>query len=456
MMKYFLIIIILIINFKAISQNVTTDYWDNGKKVREGLLIDTIRDGKWTWWYKSGNLWKEGNYNKGVKIGKWITFYDDGNIQSQEFMENGTNIFWIPNKIKKSEVNVVNGKYDGKFISWYDNGNIDEEIEYRNGVKEGKTTKYHKNGNKNFEGFYVNDKLNCYGIWWYENGTKEMEGKLLNDEQDSIWTFYHTNGKIGSKGNFIKGKQDGKWLYYYETGEKWKEGSFNKGKKTGKWITYFESGWTQKIEGEQFKYPDLNTVVDSLNLNFNRLKNQQTKIDSITFAGNGEPTLYPNFEIVVDEIFKLRNQFLPNAKISLLSNGGTLDKQRIRSSLKKIDNRIFKLDAGSNEMFHIINGTSENIKIENIVYNLKNLDETVIIQSLFLRGLYKNVLFDNTSAKEVEKWLNYISEIIPEYVMIYPINRQTPLSNIEKISREDLCFIAKKVENLGIKAKVYD
>jgi wyosine [tRNA(Phe)-imidazoG37] synthetase (radical SAM superfamily) len=219
---------------------------------------------------------------------------------------------------------------------------------------------------------------------------------------------------------------------------------------------YCECGWTPDLDKNTSKFPDLETVINSLNQNFLRLKNENKIIDSITFAGNGEPTLYPDFETVVDEIYKLRNQFFPQSKISLLTNGGTLGNKKISESLKKIDNNIIKLDAGSNELFHIINGTGNNIKIEHLVENLKMIDFKIIIQSLFLRGIYNGISFDNTVDTEVNLWLKHLMEINPEYVMIYPINRQTPLNNIEKISRKELQIIAGKVENLGIKALVYD
>lgn len=219
---------------------------------------------------------------------------------------------------------------------------------------------------------------------------------------------------------------------------------------------YCECGWTHNFQNEHIKFPDLDVVVNKLNENFNSLRNEGVKVDSITFAGNGEPTLYPDFDIVVNEIFNLRNRLLPKAKISLLSNGGTIFNKRIASSLRKIDNRIFKLDAGSNELFHLINGVSSNLKIEDLVENYKKLEFKIIIQSLFLRGIFNNIAFDNTSENEVKKWLNYLVEINPEYVMIYPINRETPLSNIDKISNKELLIIAKKVESLGIKAKIYD
>jgi len=219
---------------------------------------------------------------------------------------------------------------------------------------------------------------------------------------------------------------------------------------------YCECGWTHHSKSKQVKFPELDTVLNSLNLNFLKLKNEGKNVDSITFAGNGEPTLYPDFDIIVDEIFSLRNRFLPKAKISLLTNGGTISNERVRNSLKKIDNRIFKLDAGSTELLHLINGTGNNIGVENLVDDLRNLDVKIIVQSLFLRGKLNNISFDNTIEKEINLWLKHISEIKPEYVMIYPINRQTPLSNIEKISYNELFSILKKLENFGIKSRIYD
>ena len=108
------------------------------------------------------------------------------------------------------------------------------------------------------------------------------------------------------------------------------------------------------------------------------------------------------------------------------------------------------------KMFHLINRCSENIKIKDIVENLKKFKGKLIIQTLFIRGIYKNEKVDNTSEEELINWLGYISEIKPEYVMIYPIDRATPAENLEKISRVELEKIAKRVNLLGIETKVYD
>ena len=100
-MRYILICIFITLCSLGFSQEQKTDFWENGQKVREGILKDSLREGKWTWWYKNGRLWKEGNYTKGVKTGKWVAFFDDSTKQSEEYFENGTNVFWYANGQKK-------------------------------------------------------------------------------------------------------------------------------------------------------------------------------------------------------------------------------------------------------------------------------------------------------------------------------------------------------------------
>ena len=125
-------------------------------------------------------------------------------------------------------------------------------------------------------------------------------------------------------------------------------------------------------------------------------------------------------------------------------------------ALKKLDNNILKLDAGTDKMYHLINRGSENINILQIVENLKKFNGKLIIQTLFLKGKYKEDTIDNSTDDEVTIWLKYIAEIKPEYVMIYPIDRATPADNLVKIGRKKLEEIAAKVNAIGIATKVYD
>jgi len=206
---------------------------------------------------------------------------------------------------------------------------------------------------------------------------------------------------------------------------------------------------------EQKGMPERRMVKNLLEKKLIDLINTHNIPDSLTFAGNGEPTLHPNFNEIIDDTITLRNHYFPKAKISVLSNATQINKPEILSALLKIENRILKLDAGSNEMFQRINHPSSAITLQDIITGLLSFKGNVTIQTLFLRGNISGLPIDNTTEKEINLWLEHLKIINPERVMIYPIARNTPLDKIEIISKEELDQIGRKVQSLGIETEIY-
>lgn len=196
-------------------------------------------------------------------------------------------------------------------------------------------------------------------------------------------------------------------------------------------------------------------IIDSLRSRFDSLSNEGLKPDNITFAGNGEPTLHPDFAEIIDQTIDLRNRYFPNALITVLSNSTRLHIPEIKKALLKIDNNVLKLDAGSQEMFEKINRCAGNVLLQDVVNQLATFDGKLSIQTLFLRGVVNGIVIDNTSRNELDLWLDHIRIIKPELVMIYPIERETAESGIEKIGKEELNFIAALLEPLNIKTEVF-
>jgi len=217
---------------------------------------------------------------------------------------------------------------------------------------------------------------------------------------------------------------------------------------------YCECGWTLKAD-KKIKLPSREEVKTELEKVLKEYVDSKKVINSITFAGNGEPTIHPNFAEVIDDTIELRDKWMPNAKISVLSNASQLKKQKVTGALKKIDRNILKLDAGTKETYRKINQSQKHIRFDDIVDYLKNFDGNLIIQTLFVRGSHEGNYFDNTTEEEVNAWLKLLVEIKPQSVMLYPIERDTPIKNIEKIDKETLRNIAQRVEELGINTDVY-
>jgi wyosine [tRNA(Phe)-imidazoG37] synthetase (radical SAM superfamily) len=175
----------------------------------------------------------------------------------------------------------------------------------------------------------------------------------------------------------------------------------------------------------------------------------------ITFAGNGEPTLHPDFPEIVDDCIELRNKYFPDARIAVLSNSTTITIPSVREALLKVDQNILKLDSGFDLTVRVHNQPKVNVKVVELIGNLKRFKGQLIIQTLFLRGSYNGSSIDNTTPEEIETWLKAIEMIKPYEVMIYTISRDTPDGGrLEKVPLAELKRIAQMVNRLGIKTSV--
>jgi wyosine [tRNA(Phe)-imidazoG37] synthetase (radical SAM superfamily) len=179
--------------------------------------------------------------------------------------------------------------------------------------------------------------------------------------------------------------------------------------------------------------------------------------DVITYAGNGEPTLHPEFPGIIDDSITLRDMYVPSAKIAVLSNATTIANPLVKAALLKVDMNILKLDSVSDSTVKIHNQPAKELNVEELINNLISFNGKLIIQTLFLRGIYKGMIIDNTTPEEITGWLKAIERIRPSEVMIYTISRDTPEGGkLEKVSGRELRSIARKVEKLGIRTQVSD
>jgi wyosine [tRNA(Phe)-imidazoG37] synthetase (radical SAM superfamily) len=181
-------------------------------------------------------------------------------------------------------------------------------------------------------------------------------------------------------------------------------------------------------------------------------KNQ--KPDVITFAGNGEPTLHPRFADIIDDTIVLRDQYCPEARIAVLSNATRLWKSDVVNALKKIDDNILKLDSGLESTIQMLDRPNTTFSLQDLTRQLIAFEGKLIIQTMFVRGSFNNQPFDNTSIADVESWLELLKQIKPQKVMIYTIERDTPVDSLKKVPLNDLNQIALKAEALGFNVQV--
>jgi wyosine [tRNA(Phe)-imidazoG37] synthetase (radical SAM superfamily) len=218
---------------------------------------------------------------------------------------------------------------------------------------------------------------------------------------------------------------------------------------------YCECGWTPPNQAIHPDFPSRGEVSMYLEKRLKELHADHYLPDAVTYAGNGEPTLHPEFAGIVDDTLGLRDQYAPDAKVTVLSNASRIHVPGIFTALQKLDNNILKLDAGSDHLFSLINNPVEPVNFAGLIENLKKFQGNLIIQSMFLRGNFKGQVVDNTTDEEVEAWVKLLPAINPKLVMIYPIARATPLHNLEKIALTELEGIGEKVRQAGLKVQVY-
>lgn len=218
---------------------------------------------------------------------------------------------------------------------------------------------------------------------------------------------------------------------------------------------YCECGWGDDIDGVEQKVFPHHDIIELLEMRLKELKAKNAPIDSITFAGNGEPTMHPQFAEIVDDLVRLRDEYYPYAKTSCLSNSTMTFEPKVRTALMKLDNVLMKLDAGTQKSFDIINLPFKPISIDDVIANLMLFKGNLSIQTLFLTGEHDGEIIDNTTDEEVSLWLDHLAKIHPKRVVIYPIDRETPAVHLHKIGPEKLNEIADKVRALGIPCEVF-
>ena len=209
---------------------------------------------------------------------------------------------------------------------------------------------------------------------------------------------------------------------------------------------YCECGWNQPI-----LHPTLPTRDEVREALRTQLSTLQSQLDVITFSGNGEPTLHPDFLGIIEDTCALRDEYCPKAKVSVLSNSTQLGRKDVVEALRLCDNRILKLDSAIDTTMRLVDKpVNAQLTVGQVVEWLKVFDGDFTLQTCFLRGVYEGHVIDNTTDEELKAWYDIVDTLRPKQVMIYVIDRETPLKTLEKIPAEKMEAIAAPLREKGI------
>ena len=216
---------------------------------------------------------------------------------------------------------------------------------------------------------------------------------------------------------------------------------------------YCECGFNKDFKPKAAR-PTREEVRQALEAKLKDMQQNGPAPDVLTFAGNGEPTLHPDFAGIISDTLQLRDHYFPKAKVSVLSNSTMIHKPEVFEALSCIDNNILKLDTVDEAYIQALDQPAKGYDVQRIIQHMKAFEGRCIIQTMFLKGSYKGKDMDNTSDSYVLPWLETVKKIAPHQVMIYTIDRETPTQGLQKATHEELDRIAAIVEAAGISCSV--
>ena len=214
---------------------------------------------------------------------------------------------------------------------------------------------------------------------------------------------------------------------------------------------YCECGFNKERKTKT-PIPTREEVSTALEEKLRQMSEEEALPDVLTFAGNGEPTIHPQFGNIIDDTIALRDRYCPKAKVSVLTNATLITKEDIFESLCKVDNNILKLDTVDPDFIRTVDRPTGRYDLDAIIKSLKSFGNKAVIQTMFLKGTIDNIELDNTCDRYVMPWIEIVKEIAPREVMIYTIDRETPQTGLIKATKEELDRIVGLLADAGIKA----
>ena len=212
---------------------------------------------------------------------------------------------------------------------------------------------------------------------------------------------------------------------------------------------YCECGWNKDGRNDT-RLPNAVEVREALEAKLKQLVADRIPVDSITFSGDGESTINPDFPQIIDDTLALRDRYYPRAKVSVLSNATQVHRPEIFQALRKVDNPIMKIDAPTNELAEKINKPAPGYDVNRVVEALKQFNGDFVLQTMFLKG--KD--FDSSSPEVLNGWMDIVRLLKPREVMAYTIDRPTPEEGLQKFTVEEMRTFLKPLLEEGFNLQI--
>ena len=212
---------------------------------------------------------------------------------------------------------------------------------------------------------------------------------------------------------------------------------------------YCECGWNADGRGDKV-IPNVAQVRAALEDKLSQCLLDGVEMDSITFAGDGEPTLNPDFPQIVEDTIRLRDIFYPKAKVSVLTNATRLDDEKVFNALRLVDNPILKLDAPTGELARKVNNPTFDYDVNRVVENMERFEGDFILQTMFLKGAG----YDSASPEVMEGWMSIVRRLKPRLVMAYSLDRPAPQEGLVKFTETEIRNLVQPLLDEGFNIQI--
>lgn len=208
---------------------------------------------------------------------------------------------------------------------------------------------------------------------------------------------------------------------------------------------YCEAGYNAQGPGTS-GLPSRETVASQLEEKLRTMSAEGADLDVITFSGNGEPTMHPDFAGIIDDTIALRDKYYPEVKISVLTNSTWLYKDDVAKALRRVDNNIMKLDSANGHTVALLDRpVDKRYRVDDIIEQIAGFGREGIVQTMITRGVHNGIAVDNTTEEEIAGLIAAYKKIMPREVMIYTIDRKTPEQSLQRVSLDELKSIADRI-----------